>query len=108
MAQSRIVKDFTPVCDSLSERFADHCGVKSALKLKAVMKRGRTLDFYFTESLGDLPFYPGDIKWLRRQLKSLFPDKYSKYSLGEIYTRKLNVNKLELPGLNNDGHPVKN
>ena len=108
MAQSRIVKDFTPVCDTLSERFADHCGVKSALKLKAVMKRGKTLDFYFTESLGDLPFYPGDIKWLRRQLKSLFPDSYSKYSLGEIYTRKLNVNKLELPGLNNDGHPVKN
>ncbi len=106
--QSQIVKDFTPACDSLAVLYSDHSGVKGKLQLKAVMKRGRNLDFYFTESLGDFPFYNGDLKWLRKKLKALFPQEYSGYSLGEIYTRKVNAERLELPHLGYDGKPVKN
>ena len=106
--QSKIVQDFTPVCDSLATLYSDHSGVQGTLKLKSVMKRGRSLDFYFTETLSDFPFYNGDLKWLRRNLKALFPEEYSGYSLGEIYTRKVNAERLELPRISNTGSPVKN
>ena len=106
--QSQIVQDFTPACDSLAILYSDHCGVNGTLKLKSVMKRKKHLDFYFTETLGDYPFYHGDIKWFRAQLKSLFPVEYSNYHLGEIYTRNVNVSKLELPRITNDGNPARN
>ena len=88
--QSRIVEDFTAACDSLAVIYSDHCGVKGTLKLKSVMKRKKNLDFYFTETQSDFPFYNGDLKWFRTQLKSLFPEQYSNYYLGEIYTRNVN------------------
>ena len=106
--QSRIVEDFTAACDSLAVLYSDHCGVKGSLKLKSVMKRKKHLDFYFTETLSDFPFYHGDVKWLRSRLKSLFPEEYSGYSLGERYTRKVNVNRLELPRLTEDGNHARN
>ena len=106
--QSQIVKDFTPACDSLAVLYSDYCGVKGSLKLKSVMKRKKNLDFYFTETLGDYPFYNGDIKWFRAQLKALFPEQYSNYYLGEIYTRNVNVSRLELPRLTKDGNPARN
>lgn len=106
--QSRIVKDFMPACDSLAERLSERSGVDGKLKLKAVMKRGKALDFYFTETLSDFPLYNGDVKWLRQNLKGLFPENYSGYSLGVIYTRQTNVEKLQMPRLGSSGKPVKN
>lgn len=106
--KSKIVEDFTPVCDSLSTLIFERSGIKGPVRLKSVMKRGGNLDFYFTESLGDFPWYRTDIKWLRNTLTSLFPDDYKKYHLGEIYSRRVDVNRLVTPGLNNDGKPLEN
>ena len=41
--------------------------------------RGNTLDFYFTNSLGDYPWYEGDIEWFRDTLAQLLPKKYKNY-----------------------------
>ena len=106
--QSAIVKEFQPVCDSLATLIQEHnriSGLKGELKLQAIMKRGTTLDFYFTESLGDYPWYDGDTKWFRNQLKDLFPEKYSNYRLGEIYSRRVAFDKLVTPSLDFDGNP---
>ena len=103
--QSAIVKDFKPACDSLSVLIKEYSGVKGTLKLQAVMKRGKTLDFYFTESLGDYPWYKGDTKWFRSQLKSLFPANYEKYSLGEIFSKRIAYDKLVTPSLSFSGTP---
>ena len=92
--QSKIVKSFTPACDSLSVLIHERTGVKGPVKLKAVMKRGNTLDFYFTETLGDFPWRKQDVSWLRPTFKSIFPEQYSKYRLGEIYSRKVSVDRL--------------
>ena len=54
--QSRIVDNFSPVCDSLAVLLSEHCGVEGGLKLKSVMKRKNSLDFYFNEYLGDFPW----------------------------------------------------
>ena len=107
-ARSKIVEDFKPACDSLSTLIFERSGIKGPVRLKSVMKRGGNLDFYFTESLGDFPWYKSDIKWLRNTLKSLFPDGYKKYHLGEIYSRRVEISRLVTPGLNNDGKPLEN
>ena len=104
--QSAIVKEFQPVCDSLSVLIQERSTVKAELKLQAVMKRGSTLDFYFTESLGDCPWYEGDGKWLKSTLKSLFPDKYKNYKLGEIYSKRVAYDKLVTSSLDFDGRPI--
>ena len=105
-AQSKIVKDFKPVCDSLSILLKERTSVSGELKLKAVTKRGTTLDFYFTESLGDFPWYKGDDKWFETTLKRLYPEKYSKYKLGEVYSRLVPLDKLITPSLTFDGSHV--
>lgn len=106
--QSKIVECFTPVCDSLAVLLSEHSGVEGPLKLKAVMKRKNSLDFYFNEYLGDFPWNKEDIRWFRKILKESFPKKYSGYRLGEIYSRRVDLNKLAMPELTYDGRPAEN
>ena len=98
--QSKIVKDFRPACDSLTRMVKERTGISSPqLRLNAVMKRGKTLDFYFTESLSDCPWYAGDPQWFRKELKALFPEAYSSYNLGQIYSKKQSPDKFVVPHL---------
>ena len=104
--QSAIVKEFKPVCYSLTVLIKERSAIKGKLELKAVMKRGSTLDFYFTESLGDYPWRTEDYHWFKKQLRQLFPETYSSYKLGEIYSRKVAYDKLITPEIGFDGTPV--
>ena len=103
--QSGIVLDFTPACDTLSTMIQERTGVTGFLNIKSITRRGTSLDFYFTESLGDFPWKDGDPRWFRNVLHSQFPDKYKKYKVGEIYSRGVNLNHLVTPGLGSDGKP---
>lgn len=105
-AQSKIVKDFKDVCDSLNTLMSERTSVQGCITLKSVMKRGKVLDFYFTESLGDYPFRPGDAKWFRNALKAQFPDAYKNYSLGEVKSRNIDIENLEVAGLTFEGKPA--
>ena len=105
-AKSKIVQDFNPVCDSLLTLNHERTGISGKLIPKAIMKRGGYLDFYFTESLGEYPWHKEDVKWFRSTLRSLFPEDYKKYRLGDIYSKGINLNKLVTPELSNDGRPV--
>jgi hypothetical protein len=69
------------------------------------MKRGSTLDFYFTEKLCDCPWYKGDPQWFRTVLEELFPEKYQNYGLGQIYTKKQTLDELVTPRLGFNGKP---
>ena len=105
--QSAIVREFKPVCDSLATLIEERNTIDGKLTLQAVMKRGSVLDFYFTESLGDYPWREEDIRWFRTALKNLFPDKYRKFSLGEIYSKRVAYSKLTTPPLGFDGTPTE-
>lgn len=107
-AQSKMILDFTPVCDSLSSLITERTGIKGALKLKTIMKRGSSLDFYFTESLSDFPWRKEDVKWFRSELKDLFPEDYSQYRVGEILSRNVAFDKLVTPKLSFTGKHVPN
>lgn len=106
-AQSIIVQDFKPVCDSISTLIQERTSVKGELKAKAIMKRGNVLDFYFTESLGDFPWHKGETEWFRRTLKSMFPDKYRNYKLGETFSKRISLERLETPAITYKGQPAE-
>ena len=88
-AQTGIVKDFKPACDSIAALLQERTGVKGKVELKSVMKRKGNLDFYFTESLGDFPWYGSGPQWLRNTLKELLPEGYGKFRIGQIYSRRV-------------------
>ena len=105
--QSKIVEDFKPVCAALDSLLLERTevGHVEPLTLKAVMKRGNTLDFYFTRTLGDYPWYKGDPQWFRNTLKELFPEGYEKYKLGQTYCDRVSLDRFVTPRLGNDGSP---
>ena len=103
--KSRIVTDFEPVCRALDSLLRERTTVDSGLELSAVMKRGGALDFYFTVTLGDRPFSAADVRWFRSELKSRFPDGYSNWRLGSIYSNRVNLERLVTPVLGSDGNP---
>lgn len=105
--QSAIVKDFKPVCDSLSTLLKEKTSVTGYLKLKSIRRSGDKLDFYFDESLGDFPFRRGDVEWLRSTLKKLFPSKYSTCSVGAIYTKNIDIKGHEVASLSFKGSSFK-
>jgi len=105
--QSRIVEDFKSVCSCLDTLLRERTGVGHVepLQLKAVMKRGSALDFYFTQTLGDYPWRKGDPQWFRNTIKSLFPEGYGKNRLGEIYCNRVSLDRFVTPALGHDGNP---
>lgn len=106
-SQPTIVKDFKPVCDSLSTLMIEKTSVTGELKLKNVLKRDGKLDFYFTESLSDFPLRRGDVDWFKKTLKDLFPSKYSKYQLGAIYSKNVDIKQMEVASLSFKGSSFK-
>lgn len=104
--QSAIMQDFQPVCDSLDVMLKKNRDVKGKLRLKSIMKRGKLLDIYFTESLGDYPWREGEPEWFRKELKKRFPEKYKSYGLGAVYSKNIALNRLVTAELGFDGKPA--
>ena len=106
-SQSALVKDFKPVCDSLATLLTEKTTVLGSLKLKSIQKKDGKLHFYFDESLGDFPFRRGDAEWFKNKLKSLFPSKYSSYKVGGVFTKNVELSKLEVASLSFKGSSFK-
>ena len=106
-AQTIAVKDFKPACDSLTKWMTEKTTVKCWLKLKSVKENEGKLDFYFDESLSDFPIRRGDADWFRKQLTNLLPSKYKKYKVGEIYSKNVNIKRLEVASLSFTGSSYK-
>ena len=107
-AKGKIKDDFEPVCKALDTLIYERTSVMGELRLRAVMKRGNILDFYFTNSLSDLPWTAEDYGWFCRELKERFPEKYRKYSLGRISSRGETLADLVTGELDCSGCPNTN
>ena len=105
-AQDRIRDDFEPVCRSLDTLIYERTTVRGELGLRAVMKRGKYLDFYFSNSLSDLPWTGQDYRWFCDELRKRFPDKYRNFSLGRISSRGEKLEDLVTGELHYDGKPA--
>lgn len=96
--------EFSSMCDSLKVSLDRRLSVNCQKPvLKKVLRRGKHIDLYFNEYLGDYPIRKSDIKWLRDTIKDLFPEKYANYVLGDICTRNINIDKMLTVAPGNDG-----
>ena len=104
---AQTAREFKTAADSLRARMERRTRVKVPLKLSKVLKRGTTLDFYFSQELSDFPWRPADVEWFREELRSLAPPAYRAYTLGSIYAKDLDLNKLPMPEIGKNGGPVE-
>ena len=105
-AQKSIKDDFEPVCKVLDTLIRMRTSVMGELKLNSVMLRGNSLDFYFDNSLSDLPWTADDYRWFCRELKERFPAEYRRYSLGRISSRGEKLPDLVTGELSATGRPA--
>ena len=104
-AQKAAVRDFRPVLDSMNVLIHERTTVLPALRLRSVTLRGGQVDFRFTESLSDIPWRKEDVRWFRKTLEHLFPEKYAGCTVGRIYAKQLELDKLAMPEIRSDGVP---
>ena len=105
--QSKTAREFIPAADSLRARLQRRTTVYTDLKITKINLRGNVLDFYFSQDLVDYPWRSEDIEWFRDELRSLMPDAYKAYALGDIFGKKTNLNTLPMPALGNNGAPTR-
>lgn len=102
-ASAQRASDFQELCDSLSVRALEHFNVKSRLNVSKTMKRGNSLDLYFSNTMSDYPWHDRDLKWLKDELKEGWPKSASNFNLGEIFCNGVNINDLITPEIGNKG-----
>ena len=103
---AQTAKEFKTATDTLKARLQRRTSVSSSLKMNKVMKRGTTLDFYFSKELGDYPWRTEDVEWFRDQLRAEIPSSYRSYTVGDIYADKNDLNTLPMPKLTSSGKPA--
>ncbi|MBR5956537.1 MAG: xanthan lyase [Bacteroidales bacterium] len=95
---------FKETLDSLEVLIHERTTVLADLKVRTITRNGNSLDFQFSETLGDIPWRKGDIQWFRARLKELLPDEFKDCSIGEIKCKTLDFSDLPTPPLHNNGH----
>lgn len=108
-SQTKIMRDFAPVVDSLNVLVRERTSVEPKFALKSIVRRGSVLDFYFNDALSELPWRPGDEKWFKESIKNLIPDAYASCTVGTVSTKQQRISDLEIPSLHGDGavHPSR-
>ena len=99
----RKVESYETFCDSLDVFLTRMTTVKSEVKINRILKRGSSLDFYFTQDFSDYPWHRESAEWLREYLSSEIRNLDSDYSLGEIFARNINLKDLITPVRRSDG-----
>lgn len=106
--KAQTVKDFKDAVDSLQTLIVERAGVSAAVKANKVVRRGYSLDFYFTPAMGDFPWRSKDVEWLRKTLADLMPESCSKYGIGNLFVGKNRLESYVMPQVGNDGTAIDN
>lgn len=99
------VQEFKEALDSMQTLLRERTTVASIVKAKKIVKKEKSLDFHFTNTFGDYPWRDSDARWFRSTLKSLLPDNWAGYEIGDIF---IGTNKLDsyiMPLVDNSGKP---
>ncbi len=102
------VKEFKDAVDSLQALVVERTGVSSQVKANKVVRRGYKLDFYFTPAMGDFPWRPKDVEWLRKTLSDLMPESCSKYGIGNLFVGKNRLESYAMPQVSDNGKAIDN
>lgn len=102
------VMEFKDAVDSLQTLVVERTGVSSQVKANKVVRRGYDLDFYFTPAMGDFPWRPKDVEWLRNTLSDLMPESCSKYGIGNLFVGKNRLESYAMPQVSDNGKAIDN
>ncbi|MCQ2143200.1 MAG: N-acetylmuramoyl-L-alanine amidase [Bacteroidales bacterium] len=102
-AASKSSVDLKPALDSVSTLLLERSGIDVEFSLKNAMKRGSSLDLYFTNTFSDFPWREKDLKWFRTTLQKLLPKGYSSYTIANIYCASIPISEFVLPDFSNAG-----
>ena len=102
------IKEFKDAVDSLQTLLPEKMKVQAQVKANKVVRRGYTLDFYFTPSMGDFPWRDEDVAWLRETIRCLMPQSCSNYLIGNLFVGKNKLESYVVPAVGNDGQPIEN
>lgn len=102
-AQTKLVRSFSSTCDSLSVLVKERTSVDVKLRLKSITQRGSVLDFYFTQSLSDIPWSKDNMDWFRDTLEEMFPEDAPAAKVGNIFGNGINMRELVTPLLHFNG-----
>ena len=104
--EAQSVNDFRNEFDSLSTLLHERTSVRGSVSVTKVQAKGKSLEFFFTQNLGDYPWRTADVKWFRSSLEKLLPKKYSGCSVGIIHVGDRNtLEDIAMPGVKNNGNP---
>lgn len=96
MAPQQLVE----ACDSIKSYLKERSSVKSEVKLRKVLTRGKNLDLYFGRSLSQFPIRKDDVRWMRSFLTDAVKDNGE---LGEIFANGVKLEELVTPETGNNG-----
>ena len=96
---------FKEATDSLSSRYERRTTVKNKLKLKKVVRTGDNLDFWFDQTLSDVPWRDKDVEWFRDEFKKLLPKDLAACEIGKIFAKQTALEDLVTPPLGKKGWP---
>ncbi|MCQ2144409.1 MAG: hypothetical protein MJY72_01570 [Bacteroidales bacterium] len=93
------------VCDSAQVIMKEKTGVTVEVKLRSALKKGNSVELYFTERLKDYPWKKDDVKWFRQLLSDMTPEYCKGLKIGIIYAKAQQIEELAGDPLGNDGEP---
>ena len=107
-AQTRSIREFQTMLDTLDARIKRRTTVDSKLRIRSARQNDDKLSFTFTESLSDIPWRKNDITWLRNQIKENLPASYKNCTVGDLMVSGLHIEDIAMYAVNNDGKPHDN
>lgn len=107
LAAETLQSAFAPVTDSLRFILDEHFHSCNDPKVKKILKKGKTVDIYFTRTLGDYAWKREDIGWFRDEIHNRWPESLRGCKLGAVYVDGKTLNMFITPELTYDGQPTE-
>lgn len=98
--------DFREAADTLLQRMKRRGNVSMNFSLEKVLKRGGSLDFYFSNDLVSYPWREGDVEWFQAEWTNLAKPWMNGASMGRVYAKRQRLETLVMPALTRDGKPL--
>ena len=93
------------MCDSLDARTDRRMTVDGKIKLEKALRRGSTVDIYFTRDASCYPWHQDDYDWFIDEVGSEFKKIAKDFSLGEIYAHNNKLKAYITHAIGNNGKP---
>ena len=93
------------MCDSLDARTDRRLTVDGKIKLEKALRRGKTVDIYFTRDAANYPWHQNDYDWFIDELDREFGKIAKDFTLGKVYAHNNKLDAYITHAIGNNGKP---